>query len=83
MSHWNYRVVRLTASDDPSAFFEIEEVYYDAAGKPSAYCGASACGDTPEEIRAALGMMAQALDRPVLGIEDFASPSTLIIPGER
>lgn len=67
---WNYRIVR-TAEDEENPFFEISEVYYDPIGKPLGYCKATVGGDTAEDIKDTLTMMALALTKPILKSKDF------------
>jgi len=67
MKHWNYRVIEFAANGDEPAWRELREVYYDNAGKPSAY-GAVAkvawsAEDDPATPHALLERMREALGR--------------------
>lgn len=55
----------------------IREVYYDEAGKPSAYVenAARVIQDTIDELRATLIRMQEALDKPILTTADFEDPA--------
>jgi hypothetical protein len=72
MAHWNYRLVRKTAGDEP--FFELHEVFYDDAGVPTGMTDEPVGfgGDTPEEVASALEMaLRDVRARPV-----FDPPAT-------
>lgn len=69
---WNYRIVRHIDQDE-NAWFSVHEVYYDKSGEidkwaPDAH---TAGGDTHDDLRGELSLMAKALDRPCLAVEDL------------
>lgn len=72
MGHWNYRVVRRGTEPD-TAYYSVHEVYYDRKGnivmwdEHEATVGAEDFGD----VRWALDRMGEALDKPVLAVEDM------------
>lgn len=75
MKHWNYRVIEFAADGDEPAWRELREVYYDDAGRPSAYgavamvaWGADEEPTTPHSI---LERMREALGKPFLDARDF------------
>ncbi len=75
MKHWNYRVIEFAANGDEPAWRELREVYYDNAGKPSAY-GAVAkvawsAEDDPATPHALLERMREALGKPFLYVRNF------------
>ncbi|PHM20711.1 MAG: hypothetical protein CK604_07340 [Curvibacter sp. PD_MW3] len=75
MQHWNYRVIEFAADGDEPAWRELREVYYDDAGKPSAY-GAVAmvawgADEDPATPLSILERMREALGKPFLDARDF------------
>lgn len=68
---WNHRVMK--TKDGPDDFYEIHEVYYDKAGKPTAYTthGVGPAGATLEELSRELELFKAALAKPVLSAADF------------
>jgi hypothetical protein len=77
--HWNYRIIRTDSGDttDPD-LFQIHEVYYDAAGNPTAYTerGIAAAGGSPEAVIAELERMLEcARKHPPMSDEDFKKKS--------
>ncbi len=72
INYWGYRVVQ---HDDDALF--VHEAYYDhregllgIANRP-----AHACGDSMEELRENIELIAQGLNEPVLRYEDYAVES--------
>ena len=63
---WNYRVVKFKEEETEEEFLEIREVYYDTIGKPLGHCSATAGGNSLQEIKNALSLMALALDKPII-----------------
>ena len=76
---WNYRVMAIPHPKDGwdgEVSLTINDVFYDEAGKPNSYGelleppqyrgGEVPGGDTIEEIREGLRLMALALDKPIL-----------------
>lgn len=75
MKHWNYRVIEFAADGDEPAWRELREVYYDDAGRPSAY-GAVAmvawgADEDPATPLSLLERMREALGKPFLDARDF------------
>ncbi len=70
---WNYRIVKTTDDVTKEDSFEVCEVYYDTLGKPMGYCTSSVIGESVIEIQSVIGMMAEALCRPVI---TFNKPPT-------
>lgn len=68
---WNYRVFQHTQDGVDS--FEVHEVYYDEEGRPHSYMESASqpFGETPEELRADLLYMLEALEKPVLTTAAF------------
>lgn len=68
---WNYRV--LQHSNDREQWYEIHEVYYDAAGEPELCTERAAIpgGETVEELREDLQLYTRALEQPVLEYATF------------
>jgi hypothetical protein len=71
---WNYRVIRTRDLATGELSYAIHEVYYDKHGKPTSCTEASIApfGETPEELKRCLELMAFALKKPVLDFEDFS-----------
>ena len=63
---WDYRIIWRECLN--SKAYEIYEVYYDREGKVSSwtYEGASATGNTLEELKESFELYKQAFSRPVL-----------------
>ena len=67
---WNHRVVRSVFEGEP--WLEIQEVYYNEKGEPSAYCDACLGSEDMEGIREQLERMTECLAQPILNAEtDF------------
>jgi hypothetical protein len=66
-TYWNYRVIE---SED---VFRIHEVYYNSKGEITGFSEnpITPLGDTLEELKGDLKYYLQALDRPVLKIEEI------------
>jgi hypothetical protein len=75
MKHWNYRVIEFAADGDEPAWRELREVYYDDAGKPSAYGAVAKVAWSADEDPATpltlLERMREALGKPFLDARDF------------
>lgn len=67
---WNYRVVRFK-NDDLNEYFEIKEVFYDAAGNLAGYSEASVFADTYDGLFDSLELLKSATAKPVINEEDF------------
>lgn len=63
---WTYRVVKHTLGDDRFVYFDIREVYRNGNALSWTKESKPPVGDSPEELKADLNMMLQALRRPVL-----------------
>ena len=72
---WSYRVLKHQyegKEEEPwIEEYGIVEAYYDEDGDPVGYCDPHVLGDSIEELRCVLGMMRDALDKPVLETGDF------------
>ena len=73
---WSYRVLKQQfegKGEEPWVEVEygIVEVYFDEDGAPVGYCDPHVLGDSVDELRSVLGMMLDALDRPILETSDF------------
>jgi hypothetical protein len=67
--HWAYRVVK--EQNEAVTLHVINEVYFEDDGTPGAYCSAEVVSeDGVDGIRAELNRMLEALDMPVLVIEN-------------
>lgn len=74
MAAWNYRVMEFNTPD--GAWRAVHEVHYDAEGRPRAYSEnpAQLVWDTDEgdeSPKATIGRLREALNKPVLTVEDF------------
>lgn len=70
MSDWNYRIVNYLDG------FVLREVFYDENMKPTKHGSAgmgSVVYDSPFEVKEALELMLQALDRPVLSEKEIGA----------
>ena len=67
LTHWNYRVIECNLDG-----YEIREVYYHK-DKPlaSTLKGIEPYGETIEELKKDLELIAKALDKPILKESDF------------
>ena len=67
---WNHRVIK--HKDGGYDFFQIHEVYYKEDGEVDGYTlkGASAGGNTLDELRGELQRMLDSLDKEVLIYEE-------------
>lgn len=76
---WNHRVMRRTypKAADPTTYFEIHEVFYDANGKPDGWTvdPVAPQGESVEELAQELRMMLKATEQPVL---DFDAPNSML-----
>ena len=73
---WSYRVLKQQheGTGEESWIeveYEIVEAYFDEDGKPVGYCDPRVLGNSVEELRSVLGMMHDALDKPILETGDF------------
>lgn len=69
MSHWNYRVVHVI--DKAGESYAIVEAHYDDDEKLSLYSYPEPSGSTLTELRNDLGLMLNALDKPVIEEADL------------
>jgi hypothetical protein len=71
VSTWNYRVVR-RGKEDTGHYHSIAECYYpEGSEEVDGYAYVEPGGDTVEDLRADLGYMLEALDRPVIEEADL------------
>ena len=73
---WSYRVLKQQyEGKEGESWVEVEygivEAYFDEDGKPVGYCDPHVLGDSVEELRSVLGMMHDALDKPIMETGDF------------
>lgn len=72
---WNYRVLRQVEDHhgQEHVFFGIHEVYYDESGRPTTCTMEQIApfGETLDELRADVEMIAKALDLPVLDYDSI------------
>lgn len=61
---WDYRVVRRLHRGE--SWLQICEVYFDDDGLPYAFCGATAEGETEEELGEDVRGFTEALSKPVI-----------------
>lgn len=77
MKHWNYRVIEFAPDGDEPAWRELREVYYDEAGKPSAYGKVAqvawSADEDPVTPLSILERMREALGKPYLDARVFES----------
>lgn len=68
---WNYRVFKHVYKDEE--YFQVHEVFYDDQGNIQGWSAeeVAALGSNPTELRSDLGMMLQALDRPILDAKEL------------
>ena len=64
---WNYRIMKSNDDDEDWDWYTIREVFYDVDGNITGYTQEIAPGgDTAEGLLEVLGLMRNALDKPVL-----------------
>ena len=69
---WNHRVVDLTSENGGEPWLEIQEVYYNAEGKPCGYCEPTIGGESIDEIQIQIQRFTECLAHPILNAEtDF------------
>jgi hypothetical protein len=69
---WNHRVVDLSKENDGEPWLEIQEVYYNEEGKPSAYGDPCVGGESIDEIQIQIQRFTECLAQPILNAEkDF------------
>ena len=73
---WSYRVLKQQhEGKGGESWVEVEygivEAYFDEDGEPVGYCDPHVLGNSAEELRSVLGMMHDALDKPILETGDF------------
>lgn len=75
---WNYRVVRFTGEEgfETGEYYEIKEVFYDAAGKPVGYSDATCGADTYDGLFKVMGLMQSAHAKPVIDEAEFFKGNT-------
>ncbi len=84
---WSYRVLKQQheGGKGEEAWVEMEygivEAYFDEDGKPVGYCDPQVVGNSVEELRSVLGMMHDALDKPVMGTGDFKAEHERTVVG--
>lgn len=78
MSHWNYRVCAEThecsvPGMDPEESFSIREVHYNDNGEVWGITedAIGPCAESLESLKDVLRMMSEALDEPVIEMDDF------------
>lgn len=66
---WNYRVFRQERPGE-ELVYDIREAYYDSKDNVTAWTGdaVGVSGETTEELREALKLMLESLDKPVVDI---------------
>ena len=71
MTHWNYRVFRIKEKKNIS--YEIREVYYNKNGEIKYYSASADFpgGDTVKELISDLGVMIQAINKPVINLNEL------------
>ena len=77
---WNYRVIRHihTHNDIDEEYYQIHEVFYDDDGNPETMTveGIIPFGDTEEDLKEVMEMMANALTKNVLDAIMFEHDDT-------
>jgi hypothetical protein len=68
MSHWNFRLVDLTAQNDGEKWITIQEVYYED-DEPVGYASATVGGESLDEVKQDLLRMLTACDLPMLAVD--------------
>lgn len=69
---WNHRVVDMSKDNDGEPWLEIQEVYYNEKGEPSAYCDPCIGGESIDEIQIQIQRFTECLAQPILNAEkDF------------
>jgi len=71
---WNYRVIKFV--EDKEEWFEISEVYYNAFGKPEAYCRATVGEGDMDALKETLNRMMDCENKPILKSTEFAKRKT-------
>ena len=85
---WSYRVLKrqyegTRGESWVEVEYEIVEAYFDEDGEPVGYCDPRVIGNSVEELRRVLGMMHEALDKPILETGDFEGGKSELVSGER
>jgi hypothetical protein len=76
--YWNHRVVKTKTeygvgeNKEVEILYQIQEVYYNQANEPCAYCDPCVLGDSMKELQEQVLRFTECLDAPVLDAEtDF------------
>lgn len=69
--NWNYRLIDLSHENGGEPWVELHEVFYEDDGSLMGYTPVSAGGEDAQDLRQSLRWMMDALDHPVLRVEDF------------
>mgnify|MGYP003340372287 CR=1 FL=1 len=69
--HWNYRLIDLSHENAGDPWLDVKEVYYDDDESLQGYADVSLGSEDVDGLRETLTRMLEALDKPVLKIEDF------------
>lgn len=70
---WNLRLVKMKYDDPNYDHLQIREVYYDDHGEPTGHCEAALWGETKEALAQYLKWAQEALEKPVLELDDDVS----------
>lgn len=74
---WNYRVIKFEDDiGEDGNYYEIKEVFYDAAGKPVGYSDAVCGSDTYEGLFKCMSMMQSAHAKPIINEKEFYGNNT-------
>ncbi len=73
MTTWNFRVMK--HQKNGSEWVSIHEVYHDSNGKPHGFAvePVRLVGNDPDELRFYVDAMIEALDKPVIDLDDMSS----------
>jgi hypothetical protein len=68
---WNYRIVNLKSENGGEDWYCLREVVYDTQGNPQGSMTPCVGGDSMEEMRSMMSLIAQATTSPAIQEEDF------------
>ena len=76
---WNYRIVNMPSKNGGEDWYELQEVTYDADGKPDGYGDTGHIGsETPEGALKVLKWVADGCSLPPLHEDDFSKGSGFV-----
>ena len=68
---WNYRIVNTKSENGNEDWYCLQEVYYNAQGKPTGYCKPCLGSENMESFKDVWYMMAEAMELPPMQEGEF------------